>query len=85
MEDPRKTWKLSPMDVASYRRWYDYSRARDDMLAATDLDFAPWHIVKADNNKRARLNCISHFLTQIPYEGLPREQIKLGKQPMTPG
>lgn len=80
IEDPRKTWKLGPMDVASYRRWYDYSRARDDMLAATDLDFAPWHIVKADDKKRARLNCISHFLSQIPYQELPREQIKLGKR-----
>jgi polyphosphate kinase 2 (PPK2 family) len=63
MEDPRKVWKLSPMDVESYDRWYVYSRARDDMLAATSTDYAPWHLVRADVKKRARLNRISHFLS----------------------
>ena len=80
IEDPRKVWKLSPMDVESFKRWYDYSRARDDMLAATSTDYAPWHLVRADVKKRARLNCISHFLSQIPYEELPREKIELGKR-----
>jgi len=82
IEDPRKVWKLSPMDVESFKRWYDYSHARDAMLAATSTDYAPWHLVRADNKKRARLNCISHLLSQIPYEDLPREKIKLGKRNM---
>ncbi len=80
IEDPRKVWKLSPMDVESFTRWYDYSRARDDMLAATHTDWAPWHIVRADNKRRARLNCISHLLSQIPYKKLSREKIELGKR-----
>ena len=67
MTDPRKLWKLSPMDLEAHRRWYDYSRARDAMFAATHSDWAPWYVVKADDKKRARLNCISHFLSQIPY------------------
>jgi len=78
IEDPRKIWKLSPMDVESFDRWYDYSRARDDMLKYTSTDYAPWNIVRADSKKRARLNCISHLLSQIPYKELPREKIKLG-------
>ena len=82
IEDPRKVWKLSPMDVESFKRWYDYSRARDDMLAATHTDYAPWHVVRADDKKRARLNCISHFLSQIPYKKLPREKVTLGKRNM---
>ncbi|ESQ14561.1 MAG TPA: polyphosphate kinase 2 [Chromatiaceae bacterium] len=82
LEDPRKLWKLSPMDVESYQRWYAYSRARDAMLAATNSDHAPWHLVRADVKKHARLNCISHFLSQIPYEDLPREEVKLGKRNM---
>ncbi len=82
IKDPRKIWKLSPMDVESYRRWYDYSQARDDMLIATDNDYAPWYIVPADDKKRARLNCISHFLSLIPYEELPREEVKLGDRNM---
>lgn len=81
IEDPRKTWKLS-LDVESFKRWYDYSRARDDMLAATHTDYAPWHIVQADDKKRARLNCISHFLSQIPYQVLPQDKIILGKRNM---
>ena len=75
--DPRKIWKLSPMDLKSRRHWYDYSRARDDMFAATDTSFAPWHIVMADNKKRARLNCISHLLNQIPYKEVPRKKVDL--------
>lgn len=82
IDDPRKVWKLSPMDVESFKRWYDYSRARDDILAATHTDYAPWHIVQADNKKRARLNCIAHLLSQIPYRELPREEVKLGKRNM---
>lgn len=80
VEDPRKVWKLSPMDVESYDRWYDYSRARDDMIAATNTDYAPWHVVLADNKKRARLNCISHLLSQIPYEDLPRDNVEFGER-----
>ena len=82
MEDPRKIWKLSPMDVASFKRWYEYSRARDDMLAATSTDWAPWYIVPADNKRRARLNCISHLLSMIPYKKLPRQAVRLGKRSM---
>ncbi len=82
IEDPRKVWKLSPMDVESFKRWYDYSRARDDMLAATHTDWAPWHIVSADNKRRARLNCISHLLSLIPYKELSREKVELGKRNM---
>jgi polyphosphate kinase 2 len=80
LEDPRKIWKLSPMDVASFQRWYDYSRARDDMLAATSTEWAPWYIVPADNKRRARLNCITHLLSMIPYKKLPREAVQLGKR-----
>ena len=78
--DPRKIWKLSPMDVASFNRWYDYSRARDAMLNATDTDTAPWHIVQADDKKRARLDCIAHLLDQIPYKDLTEKQVKLGER-----
>lgn len=80
INDPRKIWKLSPMDLESHRRWYDYSRARDDMLAATDTSFAPWYIVNADDKKRARLNCISHLLSVIPYKAIDREPVKLPKR-----
>ena len=68
IEDPLRQWKLSPMDVESYRRWYDYSRARDRMLQATDTKHAPWYIVRSDDKRRARLNCISHILKSIPYK-----------------
>jgi len=78
--DPRKVWKLSPMDLASYDRWYDYSRARDAMFDATDTDFSPWNIVRADNKKRARLNCITHLLSQFPYEEVPLEKVKFSKR-----
>jgi len=77
IDDDRKVWKLSPMDLKSYSRWYDYSRARDDMFAATDTDFAPWHVADSNDKKRARLNVISHLLNSIPYKKLPREKIKL--------
>jgi polyphosphate kinase 2 len=68
IEDGRKIWKLSPMDLASYGRWYDYSRARDAMFAATDKPFAPWYVVRSDDKRRARLNVIRHLLSRIPYE-----------------
>jgi polyphosphate kinase 2 len=77
MDDPRKIWKLSPMDLKSYSRWYDYSRARDAMFAATDTGFAPWYVVRSDDKKRARLNVIRHLLAQIPYKKLKREKIEL--------
>ncbi len=71
--DGRKTWKLSPMDLLSYNRWYDYSRARDNMFAKTDTEHAPWNVAVSDDKERARLNIISHLLSQIPHEELPRE------------
>ena len=77
IDDGRKTWKLSPMDLESHRRWYDYSRARDEMLVATDTSYAPWYIVNADDKRRARLNCIKHLLSLIPYEEIKREKVKL--------
>ena len=77
INDPRKTWKLSPMDLESRRRWYQYSRARDDMLAATDTIHSPWWVVMADDKRRARLNCISHFLNNIPYETIADEEVIL--------
>ena len=80
IEDTRKQWKLSPMDTESFNRWYDYSRARDAMFEATDTEWAPWHLVPSDDKKRARLNCISHLLSQIPYKELPRPRVKLGKR-----
>jgi len=80
INDPLRQWKLSPMDLESYRRWYDYSRARDVMLKATDVDYAPWHIVRSDDKKRARLNCITKMLELIPYRKIPRQKIKLPKR-----
>jgi polyphosphate kinase 2 len=80
IHDPRKIWKLSPMDLESHRRWYDYSRARDAMFAATDTEACPWHVIKADDKRRARLNCISHLLSQIPYAEVPRPKVKLPKR-----
>jgi polyphosphate kinase len=77
MNDPLRQWKLSPMDLESYRRWYDYSRARDMMLEATDSKHAPWYIVRSDDKRRARLNCISHILNLIPYKKLPPPKVKL--------
>jgi polyphosphate kinase 2 len=77
IEDGRKIWKLSPMDLKSYSRWYDYSRARDEMFAATDTPYAPWHVALTDDKRRARLNIISHLLKLIPYKTAPREKVKL--------
>jgi polyphosphate kinase 2 len=80
IKDPLRQWKLSPMDLESFRRWYEYSRARDQMLKATDSKHAPWYIVRSDDKKRARLNCISHLLRMIPYGRVPREKVKLPKR-----
>ena len=80
ISDPRKIWKLSPMDLESHRRWYDYSRARDAMFVATDTNKSPWHVVRSDDKRRARLNCISHLLSTIPYTDVPNEKIKLPKR-----
>jgi polyphosphate kinase 2 (PPK2 family) len=80
IDDGRKIWKLSPMDVLSYSRWYDYSRARDDMFKATDTPWAPWYVVRSDDKKRARLNTIRHLLGKIPYKSAPREKVKLPKR-----
>ena len=82
INDPLRQWKLSPMDLPSRTRWFDYSRARDMMLKATDTKFAPWHILRSDDKKRARLNCIAHLLKLIPYKKVPREKIKLPKRSM---
>jgi polyphosphate kinase 2 (PPK2 family) len=78
--DPLRQWKLSPTDLCSRSRWFEYSRARDMMLEATDTDFAPWHIVRSDDKRRARLNCISHLLGMIPYKKLRRKKVKIPKR-----
>jgi polyphosphate kinase 2 len=80
IEDPLRQWKLSPMDLESYARWYSYSRARDMMLETTDTEGAPWHIVRSDDKRRARLNIISHLLKLIPHEDVPRHKVKLPSQ-----
>ena len=80
VKDPLRQWKLSPMDLESFRRWYEYSRARDKMLEATDSKHAPWNLVRSDDKRKARLNCISHFLSMIPYKKVPRERVKLPKR-----
>jgi polyphosphate kinase 2 (PPK2 family) len=80
IDDGRKIWKLSPMDLSSYGRWYDYSRARDEMFQATDTAWAPWFVAHSDDKKRARLNIIAHLLSRIPYKEVPRPQIKLPKR-----
>jgi polyphosphate kinase len=80
ISDPLRQWKLSPMDLESYRRWNDYSKARDMMLKATDTKHAPWHIVRSDDKRRGRLNCIAHILSLIPYGKAPRAKIKLPKR-----
>jgi polyphosphate kinase 2 len=77
LHDPTKRWKLSPMDLESRKRWEDYSKAKDEMFAYTDIKQAPWYVVNADNKKRSRLNCISHLLSMIPYEDLTPSKIKL--------
>ncbi|UFM71676.1 polyphosphate kinase 2 [Leclercia adecarboxylata] len=80
INDGRKTWKLSPMDVKSFNRWDDYTKARDAMFAATDTAWAPWFVARSEDKKRARLNIISHLLSQIPYKDLPEEEVKLPKR-----
>ena len=78
--DGRKIWKLSPMDLKSYSRWYDYSRARDAMFAASDSEHAPWFVAQSDRKKNVRLNIISHLLSKVPYEELPRDKLALPKR-----
>jgi polyphosphate kinase 2 len=80
ISDGRKIWKLSPMDLKSYSRWYDYSKARDEMFAASDTEFAPWYVANANDKRRARLNIITHLLGKIPYREAPRLQVKLPKR-----
>jgi polyphosphate kinase len=80
IKDPLRQWKLSPMDLESFHLWYEYSRARDKMLEATDTKHAPWHLVRSDDKRKARLNCISHLLRTIPYKQAPRERVKLPKR-----
>ena len=80
IDDPLRQWKLSPMDLRSRERWFDYSRARDMMLKATDTKHAPWHVLRSDDKRRARLNCIAHLLKLIPYKKVPRDKIKLPKR-----
>jgi polyphosphate kinase 2 len=77
MDDPLRQWKLSPMDLPSREKWYEYSRARDAMLKATDTKHAPWYILRSDDKRRARLNCIAHVLKQIPYKKIKRPKVKL--------
>jgi len=80
IDDGRKIWKLSPMDLESYSRWYDYSRARDEMFKATDTAWAPWYVVNSNDKRRARLNLITHLLRQIPYKKVARDKVKLPKR-----
>ena len=80
INDPLRQWKLSPMDLPSRSRWYDYSNARDVMLKATDTKFAPWYILRSDDKRRARLNCISHLLSMISYQKVPRGKVKLSSR-----
>ncbi|KRR11352.1 polyphosphate kinase [Bradyrhizobium jicamae] len=80
IEDPLRQWKLSPMDTESFGRWYDYSRARDMMLEATDTKHAPWRLIRSDDKRKARLNVISHILNTIPYKKIARDQVKLPKR-----
>ncbi len=80
IDDPVRQWKLSPMDLPSRSRWFEYSRARDMMLKATDTKWAPWYILMSDDKKRARLNCLAHILSLIPYKKVPREKITLPKR-----
>ena len=82
VDDPLRQWKLSPMDLPSRSKWFEYSRARDMMLAATDTKHAPWYILRSDDKKRARLNCIRHILKLIPYKEVPRDKVKLPKRSM---
>jgi polyphosphate kinase 2 (PPK2 family) len=83
IDDARKIWKLSGMDIKSYTRWDDYSEARDDMFLATDTAWAPWYVARSDDKRRARLNIIEHLLSKIPYKSLAREKVKLPKRRVT--
>ncbi len=80
VDDPRKVWKLTDMDLHSYSRWFDYARARDDMFAATDTAWAPWYVINSDDKKRTRLNVITHLLSQVPYEPLEHRDVELPKR-----
>jgi polyphosphate kinase 2 len=80
IDDGRKIWKLSPMDLLSYSRWYDYSKARDEMFKATDTAWAPWYVVDSNDKKKARLNLITHLLAQVPYKKVKRDKVKLPKR-----
>jgi polyphosphate kinase 2 len=80
IDDPVRQWKLSPMDIESYRRWYDYSRARDLMFKATSSKHAPWHIIRSDDKRRARLNCIAHLLNLIPHKRISRDRVRLPRR-----
>ncbi len=80
IDDPLRQWKLSPMDTESYRQWYDYSRARDLMFKATSSKHAPWYIIRSDDKRRARLNCIAHLLKSIPYKRVRRDKVRLPKR-----
>ncbi len=80
IDDGRKIWKLSDIDLKSYSRWYEYSKARDDMFIATDTSWAPWYVAHSDNKRRARLNILTHLLSKIPYEDLPRPEVELPKR-----
>jgi polyphosphate kinase 2 (PPK2 family) len=82
IDDPLRQWKLSPMDLPSRSHWFEYSRARDMMLDATDTKWAPWHVLRSDDKKRARLNCIRHILDLLPYKKVPRDKIKLPDRSM---
>lgn len=84
IDDPLRQWKLSPMDLESYRRWWDYTRAYDEMIRMTDSQHAPWWIVPSDNKKRARINCITHILQSIPYERVKFDEPELGKRQKRP-
>jgi len=85
LTDPTKQWKLSPMDLESRKRWVDYSQAKDDMFAHTDIKQAPWYVVDSDVKKHARLNCINHLLSLIPYEDVPRDKVVLDERPAQKG
>ena len=85
IHDERKIWKLSPMDLLSYSRWYDYSRARDEMFEATDTKFSSWYVVRSDDKRRARLNLIRHLIKQFPYKPIARQKVKLPKRQKADG
>ena len=83
IEDPMRQWKLSPTDLESVRLWYEYSIARDVMFMSTDTEYAPWYVLKSDDKRRARLNCIRHLLSCIPYEDVPHETVEIPERDLT--